>query len=50
MIGYAVVCQLRELADRQHLTAAQIAGELGLDRLFLTLRSLLPQFSRLRLG
>ena len=50
MIGYAVVCQLRELADRQHFTAAQIAGELGLDRLFLTLRSLLPQFSRLRLG
>lgn len=31
MIGYSVFCQLRELADHKHLTAAQIGEELGLD-------------------
>ena len=31
MIHYSVFCQLRELADRKHLTVTQIAGELSMD-------------------
>jgi hypothetical protein len=31
MIDYSTFCRLRQLADEKHLTAAQIAAELGLD-------------------
>lgn len=31
MIDYPTFCRLRQLADEKHLTAAQIAAELGLD-------------------
>jgi len=31
MISYEIFCQLRELADQKHLTAAQIAHELKMD-------------------
>lgn len=48
MIGYAVFCQLRELADHKHLTVAQIAGELGLDPRTVALWVSRPAYQRRR--
>jgi transposase len=48
MIGYAVFCQLRELADHKHLTVAQIAGELGLDPRTVALWLSRPAYQRRR--
>jgi transposase len=48
MIGYSVFCQLRELADHKHLTAPQIAEELGLDPRTVALWVARPAYQRRR--